>query len=75
MRQTFATTYQTRRTFVGAGLRFAATASAALLAGQTPDPFQNHGPVYNFGRIAFRQMYKTRMRYRNLVVHTRNELA
>ncbi|MEB2364255.1 MAG: DUF1961 family protein [Bryobacterales bacterium] len=38
-------------------------------------PFQNNGPVYSFGRIALRQMYKTKMRYRDLVVHSRNEFA
>lgn len=35
------------------------------------DPFHNNGPVYNFGRIALRQMYHTALRYRNLVVYQR----
>jgi hypothetical protein len=39
------------------------------------DPFQSYGSAYNFGRMAFRQMYKTRMRYRDLVVYTRDGLA
>lgn len=36
------------------------------------DPFSNNGPDFNFGRIGFRQMYQTRLRYRDLQVWTRN---
>lgn len=36
------------------------------------DPFRGAGPVYNFGRIALRQMFDTKMRYRNLSIHQRS---
>ncbi len=38
----------------------------------TDSPSDGSGPVYEFGRIALRQMYRTKMLYRNLVVYTRN---
>lgn len=37
----------------------------------TDDGSSTGGPLLNFGRIGLRQMYKTRMSYRNFVVHER----
>ena len=37
------------------------------------DADANHGPVFNFGRFGFRQMYNTTMRYRNFVVYERKD--
>lgn len=36
------------------------------------DAHTDTGPIYNFGRIAFRHMYQTTIRYRNLVVYEKN---
>ncbi len=35
------------------------------------DSFNNNGPVLNGGRIGIRQMYKTRMLYKNFEVYTK----
>jgi len=64
-----------RLRFVKVGPRLHGSIDGKTVFDVRDEPFQNHGPVYDFGRIALRQMYKTRMRYRNLVVHTRNTLA
>jgi hypothetical protein len=64
-----------RLRFVKVGNRLHGSINGKTVFDIRDDGFQNHGPVYNFGRIALRQMYKTRMRYRNLVMHTRNELT
>ncbi len=37
----------------------------------TDSPEDNNGPVYGAGRLALRQMYRTKMRYRDLTVWTR----
>ena len=36
------------------------------------DPFNNTGPIFNFGRIGLRLMYQTRMRFRDLKVWNRD---
>ena len=64
-----------RLRFVKAGNRLHGSINGRTVFEVHDHPFQNNGPVYNFGRIGLRQMYKTRMRYRNLVVHTRSEFA
>jgi hypothetical protein len=64
-----------RLRFVKSGNRLHGSIDGKTVFDVRDDGFQNHGPVYNFGRIALRQMYKTRMRYRNLAVHTKNGLT
>jgi hypothetical protein len=37
------------------------------------DPFNNNGPVFNYGRIGLRLMYQTRIRFRDVKIWSRNE--
>jgi hypothetical protein len=64
-----------RLRFVKAGYRLHGSIDGRTVFDVRDDPFQSYGSAYNFGRMAFRQMYKTRMRYRDLVVYTRDGLA
>jgi len=61
-----------RLRFVKAGPRLHGSIDGRTVFDVTDNPYENNGPVYNFGRIAFREMYRTALRYRNLAVFQRN---
>lgn len=60
-----------RLRMIKAGPRLHGSMDGRTVFDVTDSPFDNNGPVYNFGRIAFRQMYHTALRYRNLTVFQR----
>jgi hypothetical protein len=60
-----------RLRFVKSGSRIHGSLDDRTVFDVRDEPWLGSGPVYNFGRIALRQMYHTTMRYRNLTVHTR----
>jgi len=60
-----------RLRFVKAGPRLHGSIDGRTVFDVTDDGSGNSGPLLNFGRIGLRQMYKTRMSYRNLAVHER----
>lgn len=64
-----------RLRFLKAGPRLHGAIDGQTVFDLNDDPFHNNGPVYNFGRIALRQMYHTALRYRNLVVYQRTPPA
>jgi hypothetical protein len=61
-----------RLRFVKAGRRLHGSFDGQTVFDVKDDPWTNNGPIYDFGRIGLRHMYNTTLRYRNLVVHTRD---
>ena len=61
-----------RLRFIKCGNRLRGSIDGKTVFDIIDNPFQSTGPVYNYGRIGLRQMYNTRMRYKNLIVYTRN---
>ena len=55
--------------FVKVGNRICGSIDGKTVFDVLDAPFEQKGPVYNYGRIALRQMFYTKMRYRNLVVY------
>ena len=60
-----------RLRLIKAGNRLHGSIDGQTVFDYTDTAFGNNGPVYNFGRIALRQMYHTALRYRNLELWTR----
>ena len=60
-----------RLRFIKAGRRLHGSLDGQTVFDLSDNPFDNNGPVYNFGRIGLRQMYHTALRYRDLVVYQR----
>jgi hypothetical protein len=61
--------------FIKMGPRIVGEIDGQTVFDVTDTPSQGHGPVFDFGRIALRQMYQTTMRYRNLHIWTRSTLV
>ncbi|RRJ95612.1 DUF1961 family protein [Opitutaceae bacterium TAV4] len=61
-----------RLRFIKAGNRLHGSFDGQTVFDLRDNPLTNNGPVYDFGRIALRQMYNTTLRYRNLVVWQRD---
>jgi hypothetical protein len=60
--------------FVQEGARLRGSINGQLCFDVTDEAFSNNGPILNSGRIGLRQMYGTRMRYKNLRVWNRSDL-
>lgn len=61
-----------RLRFVKIGNRLHGSIDGKTVFDIMDDPSVNNGPVLSRGRIGFRQMYNTAMRYRNFEVYQRN---
>ncbi len=60
-----------RLRFVKVGSRLHGAIDGQTVFDVQDEPWGGSGPVYNFGRLALRQMYHTTLRYRNFSVWTR----
>lgn len=60
-----------RLRFVKTGSRIHGSIDGQTLFDVNDEPWNGSGPVFDFGRVALRQMYHTTLRYRNFSVHTR----
>ncbi len=60
-----------RMRFVKIGARIHGSIDGQTVFDVIDEPWGGSGPVFDFGRLALRQMYHTTMRYRNFAVWTR----
>ena len=58
--------------FLKEGTRIRCILDGEVLCDVNDHPLQNNGPTLDFGRVALRAMCRTKILYKNLIIHTRN---